>query len=143
MCGVTEESPLLGMWFQVGNEAPGPSPQIPNVLRCSRGRLPSHPPTGNGSGATSRPILLYSPHSRRLSDRCLWFSSLVARKENLTKIESFCYEKQKNTSDRRRRGVQTVRRVPMGAGHKSSTILMWSFLDEGERRHWANMRGWG
>jgi len=78
--------------------------------------------------------------SKRYWDRCLWFSSLVSRKNNLTEIErSFRNDGKKNG----RRGVQTVQRVPMGAGRKSSTILMWSFLDEGERRDWARVRHWG
>ena len=79
--------------------------------------------------------------SRRHADRCLWFSSLVSRRDNLTKIErSFPGDA---GGRGRGRGVRTVRRVPMGAGQKSATILMWSFLDAAERREWANMRGWG
>ncbi|KAL7541500.1 hypothetical protein ACHAXR_011329 [Thalassiosira sp. AJA248-18] len=79
--------------------------------------------------------------SKRYWDHCLWFSSLVSRSDNLTKIES--YLRKNKRSDRRRQRVQAVQRVRMGAGRKSSTILMWSFLSEAERREWAKMRNWG
>ena len=78
--------------------------------------------------------------SKRYWDRCLWFSSLVSRKTNLHKIERSLYE-ENNKNDKHT--VQIVERIPLGTGRKSSTILMWSFLDEAGRREWARMRKWG
>lgn len=82
-------------------------------------------------------------------DRCLWFTSLVSRKNNLPKIE--CIMNMKGTRRNRKKGgrrarsqveVQAVQHLPMGTGHKSATILMWSFLDEGQRREWGARRLW-
>lgn len=81
--------------------------------------------------------------SKQYWDRCLWFSSLVSRKDNLDKIERSLFKLGKKNDSNEPRKVQTVHRIAMGAGVKSSTILMWSFLDEGERRDWARMRKWG
>lgn len=79
--------------------------------------------------------------SKRYWDRCLWFSSLVSRKTNLHKIERSLYEE--NHKNNKHNTVQIVERIPLGTGRKSSTILMWSFLDEEGRREWARMRKWG
>jgi len=65
--------------------------------------------------------------------RCMWFSSLVSRRENLEQLRS-----QLKKSD----GVTATREIPMGQGHKTSTVLMWSFLSERERHSWAKRRGW-
>jgi len=80
--------------------------------------------------------------SRRYADRCLLFSSLVSRKEHVAEIEGFLRAAPTKGGGRRRRGVRLVRRVSMGAGRKSATLLVWSFLDERERRQWSHARGW-
>ena len=74
---------------------------------------------------------------RRYRSRCLWFSSLVSRRDNLDRIERSLFVSGKRQYDKKNKGgqegqVQIVKRMAVGAGVKSSTILMWSFLDEGE-----------
>lgn len=78
--------------------------------------------------------------SKRYKDRCLWFTSLVSRKENLAKIEQ--YLRMKNSRQRLNVVAQT-HKVSMGAGAKSTSIIMWTYFDEMERQRWASRRGWG
>ncbi|KAL9179137.1 hypothetical protein ACHAXT_000179 [Thalassiosira profunda] len=80
--------------------------------------------------------------SKRYARRCLWFTSLVSRKENVKKIEGALFNMGKKGGVRQLR-VQAVERIRMGAGRKGATILLWSFLDETERLEWAKLRGWG
>ncbi|KAL7501563.1 hypothetical protein ACHAWT_009757 [Skeletonema menzelii] len=72
--------------------------------------------------------------SELYQDKCLWFTSLVSRKDNLPKIESIMNIKGKS---RRKSGR---RHMSIGSGHKSSTIIMWSFLDEKQRQEWGARR---
>ena len=84
--------------------------------------------------------------SELFQKRCLWFTSLVSRKDNLPKVESILNIKERSRGRGSRRvarsqvDVQAVQRMPMGTGHKSSTILMWSFLDEEQRQEWGSRR---
>ena len=85
--------------------------------------------------------------SKQYWDKCLWFTSLVSRKDNSDKIEysllaSSAKRRRVNNSGagKKERQVQIVKRISMGAGIKSSTILIWSFLDERERMEWATRR---
>ncbi|KAL9179126.1 hypothetical protein ACHAXT_000168 [Thalassiosira profunda] len=80
--------------------------------------------------------------SKQYARRCLWFTSLVSRKENVKKIEGALYNMGKK-GDMRQLRVQTIDTIRMGAGRKGATILLWSFLDETERFEWAKLRGWG
>lgn len=78
--------------------------------------------------------------SRRHWDRCLWFTSLVSRRDHLAILERYLRGRSRRSGGR---GVRTVRRSSLGAGKKGASILLWSFLDRGERREWAEIRGWG
>jgi len=83
--------------------------------------------------------------SELYQDKCLWFTSLVSRKDNLPKIESIMNIKGKSRRKsgrrvRRQVDVQAVQHMSIGSGHKSSTIIMWSFLDEKQRQEWGARR---
>ena len=79
--------------------------------------------------------------SKRYWNQCLWFTSLVSRKENLRKIERYIQkDKKKKNRGNKNRCVEMIQKQPMGAGRKSSTILMWTFLDETERQDWFKGR---
>ena len=85
--------------------------------------------------------------SKRYADRCMWFTSLVSRKENLKKIEGSLFNMGKSRKKPGGRSATArrplaVERIRMGAGKKHSTILAWSFLDEDERGEWGRFRGW-
>lgn len=61
-------------------------------------------------------------------EQVLWFSSLVARKENLAPLE----EDLKSVS------AADYRVIPMNQGQKKSRLLAWTFLADNERKKWAS-----
>lgn len=65
--------------------------------------------------------------SRGFAEQCLWFSTLVAKKEHLKGL----YQALKKA------GATEVRTVSMAQGNKISRFVAWSFLDSGERQAWA------
>lgn len=62
--------------------------------------------------------------SAEFSDQCLWFSSLVSKKDNLKPIRKLL-EKAK---------VAEVKVVDMAQGQKISRFIAWSFLNKKQRR---------
>lgn len=64
--------------------------------------------------------------SQPFSGQCLWFSSLVSKKENLPAARKALA----------RVGAQDIRVLEMNQGNKSSRILAWSFLDAAQRLAW-------
>jgi len=82
--------------------------------------------------------------SKMYWDRCLWFTTLVSRNDNLKKIKSYMREKKKRRRKTRKgdREIKMIDQIPIGAGKKKSNILIWTFMDEDERRHWARSRNW-
>ena len=40
------------------------------------------------------------------------------------------------------REIKVIDQIPIGAGKKKSNILIWTFMDEDERRAWARSRNW-
>lgn len=69
--------------------------------------------------------------SKEFSGQCLWFSSLVSKKENLPAARKALA----------RVGAQDVRVIDMAQGNKVSRILAWSFLDEASRTAWWSAPG--
>lgn len=81
--------------------------------------------------------------SKFYANRCLWFSSLVSRKINLRQIEGSLFKMGKSRSNnKQRKQIQKVLRIPIAAGHKSATLLFWTYFAEEERMAWARKRGW-
>lgn len=76
--------------------------------------------------------------SKRYTGRCLWFTSLVSRNDNLEKIER---QLLKNSGTGL--NVAEIRKMSMGAGAKSASIIMWTYMNERKRQEWASKRGWG
>ena len=77
--------------------------------------------------------------SKKYRDKCLWFTSLVSRNDNLKKIKSYMRGR------RIRKGykeIKVIDQIPIGAGKKKSNVLIWTFMDEDERRDWARSRNW-
>ena len=69
--------------------------------------------------------------SKEFATQCLWFSSLVSKKENLPGAKKALA----------RVGACQVRVIDMAQGNKVSRILAWSFLDEeGLRNGWSSAR---
>ncbi len=69
--------------------------------------------------------------SKEFASQCLWFSSLVSKKENLPAARKALA----------RVGAQDVRVIDMAQGNKVSRILAWSFLDDGQRKTWWTAQG--
>ncbi|WP_028451657.1 23S rRNA (adenine(1618)-N(6))-methyltransferase RlmF [Chitinilyticum aquatile] len=105
-----------------------------------------------GKAATTKPVLnfagqareLWCPggeaafirrmiaESRQFARQCLWFTTLVARSENLPGLKQAL----------RATPAVDVRVVDMAQGQKSSRILAWTFHDEAARQEWA-AKHWG
>jgi len=69
--------------------------------------------------------------SKEFASQCLWFSSLVSKKENLPAARKALA----------RVGAQDVRVIDMAQGNKVSRVLAWSFLDDGQRKSWWTAQG--
>lgn len=63
--------------------------------------------------------------------QCLWFTSLVSKKENL-KPSYAALEKA---------GAVTIKTIDMAQGNKLTRVLAWSFLTPAQRDLWAKYRG--
>jgi 23S rRNA (adenine1618-N6)-methyltransferase len=68
--------------------------------------------------------------SAEVSTRCLWFTSLVSKKENLPAI----YWSLKQLK------VKEVKTIDMSQGQKSSRFVAWTFFSEQEQSEWAQKR---
>lgn len=64
--------------------------------------------------------------SRAFAEQCLWFSSLVSKKENLPAAKKALT----------RAGARQVRVLEMAQGNKVSRVLAWTFFDEAGCREW-------
>ncbi len=69
--------------------------------------------------------------SKVFATQCLWFTSLVSKKENL----EACY------TELERVGAITVKTIDMAQGNKLTRVLAWSFLTPSQRGLWAKYRG--
>jgi len=68
--------------------------------------------------------------SLEFSKNCLWFTTLVSKKENLP----FIYKALKDVK------VVEVKTIEMAHGQKISRIVAWSFLSKDEQKTWAKNR---
>ncbi|MEC4726277.1 23S rRNA (adenine(1618)-N(6))-methyltransferase RlmF [Shewanella sp. D64] len=68
--------------------------------------------------------------SKGFATQCLWFTSLVSKKENL----------QPAYSSLQKVGAATVKTIDMAQGNKLTRVLAWSFLTPSQRDLWAKYR---
>jgi 23S rRNA (adenine1618-N6)-methyltransferase len=68
--------------------------------------------------------------SKRFSNSCLWFTTLISRQSNL----KFALQALKSV------GAAEVKTIPMSQGNKSSRVVGWTFLNPGQRRSWVDLR---
>ena len=68
--------------------------------------------------------------SAQLPERCLWFTSLVSKADNLRLIERMLEAA----------GVRARRTLEMAQGQKKSRIVAWTFLSADRQRLWRNFR---
>ena len=62
--------------------------------------------------------------------QCLWFSTLVSKSDNLSKIYNLLNKNQ----------VFDVKTITMGFGNKVSRIVFWTYLDEKQQADWREKR---
>lgn len=70
--------------------------------------------------------------SQQFAHNCLWFSTLVSKKDNLPEI----YAALKKVK------VAKFQTIEMAQGQKVSRIVVWTFLNDTERQTWGEER-WG
>jgi 23S rRNA (adenine1618-N6)-methyltransferase len=78
--------------------------------------------------------------SRHVAKQCLWFSSLVSRRENIPVLLRSLSPGNNVSKGGVLSKVRVSRIVEMGQGQKSSSILLWSFFDEKEQADWYKGR---
>lgn len=64
--------------------------------------------------------------SKWYGHQCLWFSSLVSKKTNLSYIYGLLQKAE----------IKDLKTMEMGQGNKKSRIVAWTFMDETERKEW-------
>ena len=96
-------------------------------------------PTKNFAGIKSELIYKGGEHkfihdmikeSKKFSQNCLWFSTLVSKKSNLKGI----YKALKKIE------VLQVKTIPMGTSNKSSHVIAWTFLSKDEQKKWRETK---
>jgi len=60
----------------------------------------------------------------------LWFSSLVSKKVNISKLEQKLQQAK----------AQQVKVVAMSQGNKVSHFIAWSFMTDKQQQNWCKMR---
>ncbi|MFK8038208.1 MAG: 23S rRNA (adenine(1618)-N(6))-methyltransferase RlmF [Crocinitomicaceae bacterium] len=68
--------------------------------------------------------------SAKVSNKCLWFSTLVSKQSNLKGI----YKTLEKIN------VKHVKTIPMGTGNKITRIVAWTFLSVEEQLAWRKMK---
>ncbi len=81
-------------------------------------------------GGEQRFLLDMIAESKAFATQCLWFTSLVSKKENLTA----CYKALDKVA------AVTVKTINMTQGSKLTRVLAWTFLDAKQQALWAKYR---
>lgn len=75
-------------------------------------------------------ILKMIKQSSAFDKRCMWFTSLVSKHENLKPIQIALKESK----------AVTYKTIEMSQGNKNSRLIAWTFLTYTERQEWAEKR---
>ena len=68
--------------------------------------------------------------SKKFSENCYWFSTLVSKQSNLKRTYKLIDKI----------GAYFVKTIPMGTGNKSSRIVAWTFLSKDDQSKWREDR---
>jgi 23S rRNA (adenine1618-N6)-methyltransferase len=68
--------------------------------------------------------------SAGIPKRCLWFTSLVSKAENVAHVEAAL----------KKVHPVAVRVIPMAQGQKQSRLIAWTFCGNGETERWRKAR---
>lgn len=69
--------------------------------------------------------------SQAFANQCLWFTSLVSKKENLQPCQAWLTEAK----------ASQVKVIEMAQGNKLTRVIAWSFLNGEQRRLWSQFKG--
>lgn len=75
-------------------------------------------------------LKLMATQSARFAKQCLWFSTLVSKKENLRVLYNAL----------QKAGATEVQTINMSQGQKVSRFMSWTFLSPDEQQQWAQKR---
>jgi len=78
-------------------------------------------------GGESAFLKLMAAQSVHFAKQCLWFSTLVSKKENLRVLFNAL----------QKAGVTDVQTINMAQGQKVSRVMAWTFLSPDEQRQWG------
>ena len=81
-------------------------------------------------GGEERFIKKMITQSKEFSSRCLWFTTLVSKKEHVRPIQIAL----------KKAGVAELKTIPMSQGTKTSRVVAWTFLDHGQQVAWRAQR---
>ncbi|MCG9698388.1 23S rRNA (adenine(1618)-N(6))-methyltransferase RlmF [Shewanella sp. Isolate11] len=81
-------------------------------------------------GGEQRFLLDMITESQQFASQCLWFTSLVSKKDNLKS----CYRTLE------RLGAASVKTIEMAQGNKLTRVLAWSFLEPSQQQVWQQYR---
>ncbi|MFT3849313.1 MAG: 23S rRNA (adenine(1618)-N(6))-methyltransferase RlmF [Propionivibrio sp.] len=107
-------------WRNLGKFGKTSTPRTPTLNFGGRGAELVYP--GGEAGFIRRII----DESARMPDRCLWFTTLVSKAENLRGIEHALTAA----------GVRARRTIEMAQGQKKSRIIAWTYLTARQRQAW-------
>ncbi|MGB0466797.1 MAG: 23S rRNA (adenine(1618)-N(6))-methyltransferase RlmF [Pontibacterium sp.] len=119
--------------------AAGTRRKLNNLASAKSRTLKSDPPVLNFGGQQTELccpggeaafIQRMVQESTQVAEHCLWFSSLVSKKDNLPVI----YAALKKAK------ASKIKTINMAQGQKVSRIVAWSFLNEVDRLAWAQVR---
>ncbi|MGI9527606.1 MAG: 23S rRNA (adenine(1618)-N(6))-methyltransferase RlmF [Weeksellaceae bacterium] len=68
--------------------------------------------------------------SKEFSKNCFWFTTLISKQDNASKIRTILEQS----------GATDLRTIRMGTTHKSTRIMAWTYLTAEEQKEWANTR---
>ncbi|MBK7094414.1 MAG: 23S rRNA (adenine(1618)-N(6))-methyltransferase RlmF [Saprospiraceae bacterium] len=68
--------------------------------------------------------------SKNISSSCFWFSTLISRQSHLKSV----YAALKNAN------AVEMKTIPMSHGNKTTRIVAWTYLSQGQRRKWIDSR---
>ncbi len=81
-------------------------------------------------GGENKFIRQIARQSKKFSQSCFWFTTLVSKQSNLKGIHEYL-KQLKATS---------IESIPMGQGNKTSRIVAWTFLTKEEQQHWKSQK---
>lgn len=82
------------------------------------------------NGGEIRFLKQYIKESKAFSKNCFWFSALVTKKANQKALPDFL----------KLVGATDVKTIHIGLGHKSTQMLVWTFLSVIEQKEWRETK---